>query len=327
MGHILQNKDNKAENAEKKSFADCSEADILALKGVSEMKKILLGVIAAFFVLFGGKMNAFGAVSDNLEYSIIGGEAVITGFKGEPTELDIPEFISCYPVTEVRDNAFCYFRSLKRISLPSTLTKLGHHCFYACDSLESIALPEGLAEIGEGCFCGCGGLANAELPDSVDVLPDSCFRACTSLKEIKLPSSLKTVGAFCFAGCTSLEKAETDEALLSVGERAFFMCDKLSDIYIPPACTSIGAQALGYTCEGNMELKQRTMVIGGCAGSAAESYAADNGLRFSVTEKTSYSNSESSLLLAAFMGVTLLLILIVYVLKIVFTDWSDQKLK
>jgi hypothetical protein len=287
------------------------------------MFRAVCGVVAAVFLFFSAAFSTFGAEKTDIKYSIIDGEAVITGFTGAPTELEIPEFISCYPVTEIRDNAFCNCSSLKSVSLPSTLTKLGHHCFYACDSLEDIALPEEIAEIGEGCFCGCSELVVAELPDTLEQLPDSCFRACTSLKEIKLPSELKSLGAFCFAGCTDLEIAETGELLDSMGDRAFFMCDRLNSFYVPSACTAIGTQALGYTCDGNMELRKRDMQIRGSSGSAAERYAADNGLRFCASENDTGSNGSR----AALLGIAVFLILILLLLRIVLTDWSDQKLK
>ena len=290
------------------------------------MLRFIIGVIAAVFLSFTAAFNASGAEDDDFMYSIINGEAVIVGFNGEPSELDIPDFIGCYPVTEVRDNAFCNCRSLKRISLPSTLTRLGHHCFYACYSLQSIALPDSITGIGEGCFCGCTGLVAAELPDSLENLPDSCFRACTSLTEIELPEQLKEIGNFCFAGCTSLEAADTGDELLSIGERAFFMCDRLESIFIPPSCKSIGAQAVGYTCDGNMELRRRDMVIKGSGNSAAEHCAEDNGLQFYEEAKaeSAFAAGDSTCRRTALIGSVIFGLLILALLRIVFTDWSDQ---
>ncbi len=335
MSGLIKNRDNAAENAENNCFSDGCLAVILALKGVSELKKFIFGVFAAVFLLMTAVCNAFGAENEELEYSIIGGEAVITGFKGEPTELEIPDFIGCYPVTEVRDNAFYNCASLKRITLPETVTKIGHHSFYGCYSLKNVVLPEKLADIGEGCFCGCTGLLSADIPDTLEILPDSCFRACTSLAEIKLPDQLKEIGNFCFAGCTSLENAETGEKLLSVGERAFFMCDKLKSLYIPSDCTDIGSQAVGYTCDGNVLLRQRELLIKGASGSAAESYAEENGLRFYETEQASETfsamgadkKSEKKYLCLEAAGIVLILLLILSILRIIFTDWSGQKLK
>jgi hypothetical protein len=58
------------------------------------------------------------------------------------------------------------------------------------------------------------------------------------------------------------------------------MCGRLDGIYLPPSCCAIGQQALGYTCDGNMMLRQTEMLISGEKGSAAERYAAENGLAF-----------------------------------------------
>ncbi len=332
MSEPTEKKDNAAENVENNCFAGSSRAVILALKGVSEVKKIVFGIFAAVFLLMTVVFKAYGAEKDDLEYSIIGGEAVIVGFKGEPTEVEIPDFIGCYPVTEIRDNAFCNCTSLKRMTLPDTLMKIGHHSFYGCYSLKSAELPEGLAEIGEGCFCGCTGLTSASIPDTLEILPDSCFRACTSLREIKLPDQLKEIGNFCFAGCTSIEKAETGEKLLSVGERAFFMCGRLKSLYIPPVCKQIGSQAVGYTCDGNIVLRQRELLVKGSKGSVAERYAEENGFRFYEAEKASEAFSvtgtdngaEEKRLCEVFVGAVIVLILILSFLRIVFTDWPDQ---
>lgn len=296
------------------------------------MKKILFGIFAAVFLLMTAAFRAYGAEKDDFEYSLIGGEAVIVGFIGEPSEVVIPDFIGCYPVTEVRDNAFCNCTSLKRVTLPDTITKIGHHSFYGCYSLEDVVLPEGLSEIGEGCFCGCTELRYAEISDTLEILPDSCFRACTSLTGIKLPEKLKEIGDNCFAGCTSLEYAETGEALISVGERAFFMCGRLKSLYIPPVCGQIGSQAVGYTCDGNTVLRQRELLIKGSKGSAAESYAAENGLRFYEAENAEAAfsltetddASENDYVCEAAVGATVVLILILSFLRIVFTHWSDQ---
>ncbi|MBP5379817.1 MAG: leucine-rich repeat domain-containing protein [Ruminococcus sp.] len=287
------------------------------------MIRSVLGIIAAIFLSITAVLDSFAAEYGCLEYSIINGEAVITGFSGEPTDLEIPEFISCYPVTEIRDNAFCNCSSLERITFPETLTKIGHHSFYACYSLREIALPSGLTELGEGCFCGCTALITAKLPDTLEQLPRSCFRACTSLMNIELPDKLESVGDFCFAGCTRLEKAETGECLASVGDGAFFMCNKLKSIYIPPSCTAIGDQAIGYSCDGNMALRQHDMLIRGNAGTSAERYAARNGLRFRAVN----ADKEKARTCALLLGIIILFVLMRWFLRIVFTDRSDQKLK
>ncbi|WP_295081322.1 leucine-rich repeat domain-containing protein [Ruminococcus sp.] len=231
--------------------------------------------------LFSDETYISGAETEGLLYSVHDGEAVVTGFTGRPEYIDIPDFFSCYPVTELRDNAFYKCETLRGIDLPDTVARIGHHCFYACDKLEAVRLPDGLEEIGEGCFCGCVRLSDITLPASLDKLPDSCFRACVSLSDVKLPQGLKSIGELCFSDCEGLESISTGNELSSIGSGAFYMCPKLERIYIPPVCTYIGDQALGFDCNGNQLITNEHLVILGAEDSAAERYAFTNGVAFS----------------------------------------------
>ena len=245
-------------------------AVILFIKEAGTMAEMLLSDDAS---ICGAEMNG-------LVYSVHEGEAAVTGYIGEPEYIDIPDFFGCYPVTELRDNAFYMCETLRGIILPDTVARIGHHCFYACDMLEAVRLPEGLEEIGEGCFCGCIGLKDISLPASLDELPASCFRACESLAGIELPQGLKGIGELCFSGCESLKRVSTGMELGSIGGGAFYMCPELKCIFIPPACKDIGAQALGYGCTGNELVINEDMFILGESGSLAEKYATVNGIGF-----------------------------------------------
>lgn len=248
------------------------------------MKKLIIAVLSAFFLLTNSAATAFSAEAVGYEYTIINGEVTIVGYKGEPEFIEIPEFIEGCPVTEVRDNAFYRCSSLREIVLPDTVLKIGHHSFYACYSLEKAVLPVGLEEIGMGCFCGCTELKAIEIPDTIDVMPESCFRACTALRDIRLPLGLKKIESFCFAGCTELRSVNMGDSLVSVGERAFYMCEELECAVIPSSCGDIGEEAFGYSCDGNEIVKTDMLIVGG-EKSAAEVYAEKNKLRFAENDE------------------------------------------
>ena len=218
--------------------------------------------------------------SEGLTFSVVSGEAVVTGYSGADERIEIPEYFECYPVTEVRDNAFYNNDSLKEVCICDNVTCIGHHCFYACTSLEKVRLPSGLMELGEGCFCGCDSLESIELPDSLRALSDSCFRACGKLREITLPIRLERIGELCFSGCESLKEIKTGDSIAEIGGGAFFMCPELRSIRIPPSCKQIGVQALGYDCQGNEIIRNTELAIIGERGTAAHNYAAENGIRF-----------------------------------------------
>lgn len=249
------------------------------------MKRSLFAAITVISVILQNTagFSAFaenGENKDGYEYTIIDNKATITGYKGDPVYLDIPETVGGCHVTEIRDNAFYECGSLKHITLPNSVEKIGHHAFYACYSLESITIPDSVTELGMGCFCGCESLTAAVLPDTIERLPESCFRSCTSLKSIELPNDTSEIGDFCFSGCISLSSVSVGSSVTSIGDCSFYMCNSLSSIYIPPSVEEFGVCSVGYipTESGASQLDGFTVL--GTKNSAAKKYADENELSF-----------------------------------------------
>ena len=236
------------------------------------MKKIVLLIIAFFMIRF----TDFTVYAEDIRFTVIDGTVTVTGVDGDPEIIDIPPEYNGAPVVEIRDNAFYKCSSLKSISLPDSVKKMGHHCFFGCDSLEQIIIPDGVSEIGMGCFEGCSALNNAVLPENLAILPDSCFRGCASLSSVTLPQSVTEIQDFCFAGCSGLSDVSLSGRLIHIGNLAFFGCPLVQKIYIPGSVESIGTQALGYGSDGAFS----GYSITGTPGSAAEKYAAENGFLF-----------------------------------------------
>ncbi len=224
--------------------------------------------------------------NNGLLFSVVNGEATVTGYVGQPDSVIIPDFFGCYPVTELRDNAFYNCDTLTKINISQNVRKIGHHCFYACSALERVELPLKLNELGAGCFCGCDRLEYIVLPESIKALPESCFRACFSLENLILPDELESIGEFCFSDCESMNDISIGENIRSIGNGAFFMCHKLNSIHIPSTCKIIGAQALGYDSNGNELVRNEKFLITGEIGSVAQIYALENGFGFLAKSET-----------------------------------------
>ncbi len=242
------------------------------------MKKITLITIIAFFLYF----TSFTVYAEDIGYTVINGRATITGLSGEPEILVIPSELGGAPVTEIRDNAFYKCSSLREITLPEGLKKMGHHCFYECTSLEKIVIPDSVSETGMGCFEGCSSLEEIILPENLTILPESCFRDCSSLKSIILPQGITDIQKFCFAGCSSLSGISFSGNLVSIGDLAFYGCNSADDLYIPDSVKYIGIHSLGYNEYGKLS----GFSITGSSGSASEKYAEENGFYFSAIPET-----------------------------------------
>lgn len=246
------------------------------------MKKSFLSAALSAIAIFSAfpPATSFAAKKDaGYVYTIINNEATITGFEGNPVYIEIPKTIEGCRVTEIRDNSFYECGSLKHITLPDTIEKIGHHAFYACYSLESVTIPESVKEIGMGCFCGCESLTAVSLSDNISRLPDSCFRSCTSLTSFDIPDNITEIGDFCFSGCTALTDISLSDNLTAIGDCSFYMCG-LEAVYIPSAVEQLGVCSVGYTPtdEGASQINGFTIL--GKKKSAAADYARENSLTF-----------------------------------------------
>lgn len=221
-------------------------------------------------------LTGLDAKAEDIHFSVIGDKAVVTGFEGEPDILDIPSIYQDVPVAEIRDNAFYKCSSLKSVTLPDSIEKMGHHCFFGCEKLEDIRIPDSVSEIGMGCFEDCFALNDVSLPEKISVLPDSCFRGCTSLRSVAIPNNVREIEDFCFAGCSSLTSVSLSGELTSVGDLAFYGCPLLPAVYVPVSVENIGMQAFGFGENGVFP----EFSITGSPGSSAEVYARENGFVF-----------------------------------------------
>ena len=85
-------------------------------------------------------------------------------------------------VTKIRDHAFDYCTSLKKIIIPESVTKIGDYAFYRCTSLKKIIIPDSVTEIGDMAFYGCRSLIKVSLPKKVKLGINVFFRCHPHLK-------------------------------------------------------------------------------------------------------------------------------------------------
>ena len=104
--------------------------------------------------------------------------------------LGAPEKLSgSYSVKEgtriICNGAFYFCRSLSKIVIPSSVTRLGNDAFSKCSSVSKIVIPSSVTSIGEMAFMDCDSLSEIVIPSSVTSIGDSAFYRC------KFPDNLK----------------------------------------------------------------------------------------------------------------------------------------
>lgn len=139
------------------------------------------------------------------------------------TEWTIPEGYSSVGSGCFFDGeALGYYKYLKKVTLPSTIKKIGSSAFLNCTSLEEIKIPEGCTEID-----------------------GRAFYDCTSLKELILPSTIKTLGDFSLQDLeVPVRIAEGVEKFDEIGSNAF---SYMKELEIPSTLKQITNITIDFT--------------------------------------------------------------------------------
>ncbi|MBR5565139.1 MAG: InlB B-repeat-containing protein [Roseburia sp.] len=178
------------------------------------------------------------------------------------TELGMYAFASCYELTHVK--------------ICGNPTTIGERVFEDCDKLTEIELSDTCTKIGTMMFFGCGGLVSIELPESLTEIGQQALSYCSKLEEIRIPAKV-VMQPYAFYYNTGLKKVTIENGVTAIPYGAFNECSALEEIRIPKSVTSIGNIAIDATA-----------TIYGYAGSAAETYANDNGNTFVDIGNTEY---------------------------------------
>jgi hypothetical protein len=121
-----------------------------------------------------------------------GAAITITGFlKAFPPatvpvqEVQIPAIIKGKPVTVIGTSAFAWQASLKRVSIPASVTQIDSGAFFGCQGLTAMTIPERVAMIGDSTFENCSGLASVEFLGDAPMLGQTVFSGTASGFEVR----------------------------------------------------------------------------------------------------------------------------------------------
>lgn len=99
-----------------------------------------------------------GGQSDKITllFTVSGGKATVTGYKGSGKYLLIPSTLDGYPVEAVADNAFSR-TEFESIEIDEGVKRLGWFAFSENTALKSVILPSSIERAEYGVFNGCSG--------------------------------------------------------------------------------------------------------------------------------------------------------------------------
>jgi hypothetical protein len=166
-----------------------------------------------------------------------------------------------YPANEMPKNSFCFNTSegigkttLKSITLPNNLTKIGNYAFSNCSGLSgSLNIPNTVITIGENAFYMCNGFKGSLILGSrVESIEDYAFSNCSGFTgNLTIPNSVIAIGYRTFNSCIGFTGTLTlGNGLTTIGGFAFSYCSNFTgSLFIPNSVTYISGQAF-ENCKG-----------------------------------------------------------------------------
>mmetsp|Transcript_36283 Transcript_36283/g.43331 ORF Transcript_36283/g.43331 Transcript_36283/m.43331 type:complete len:607 (-) Transcript_36283:200-2020(-) len=118
--------------------------------------------------------------------------------------------------TIIGSSIFRGCRSLRAITLPTTLTKIPKSTFQGCTTLSSITPPflPLLEKIGYEAFDGCVALRSVVIPPCAKKISACAFHSCYNLENVEVLSTMTEIGRHAFGSCpkmVSLPDGYSDE--------------------------------------------------------------------------------------------------------------------
>ena len=208
------------------------------------------------------------------------GGLIIYGYKGEETQIIIPDVIAKKKVTAIEAYAFSPEKErltkiikdirgkITSVFVPDTVTSIGYCAFYCCSSLTSITIPDTVTSIGYAAFESCSSLTSITIPNSVTSIGESAFGGTKWLdnypddfvivngilirykgkeKNVIIPDSVTSIGRGAFMNCSSLTSIAIPDSVTSIEGGAFYECSSLTSITLPDTVKSIEWNAF-YGC-------------------------------------------------------------------------------
>lgn len=174
----------------------------------------------------------------------------------------------------IQASAFAGCRKLERVTVPSSVCRIGARAFFECDALESVSISDLSAwchidfefdalDYSANPLCYADKLLldgepieEIQLPKDVTSLP-ICALSSASLKRVVLSDSLKSIGDYAFDECTELTEIEIPASTEYVGSGVFYGCRSLE-------CITVSPESKHYHSDGNclIETASKTLIAG-----------------------------------------------------------------
>ena len=179
---------------------------------------------------------------------------------------------------------------LENVTFTSDIREIPKLAFDLTVGLKKIEIPSSVKKIGDSAF-ELSAVSEIKFNEGLETIGNLAFKTWGSFEKITLPSTVKSIGEQCFNSNKPYD-IELNDGLEHVGKQAFVGEFDSKSVIIPASVTEIGEMAFGY--KSYFGKKAENFTIYGYRGTAAETYANENGFTFIPLDLVEFERFEDT---------------------------------